>query len=220
MPVKILSKTRRGCGTRKVGGTYLFFAASVVQFCHRLPFGIPDACPCCGEHLRQIRSVQVIDPKKLFRDAEDTLCSNACPICHPPTHGGIMWVGKKYYTPLQFSEEAHKYGISKRIGNVPKGIVKGDLIFFAHPEAVEVQTETGQSHLDGTPEVTKIHLPGVFLAARLTEIQRVITEEQANDEELIRDLEERGIQPVIESDAITDDGILNTLCDQEGDTVT
>lgn len=101
-----------------------------------------------------------------------------------------------------------------RIGNVPKGIVKGDLVFFAHPEVVEVQTETGQTLLDGTPEVTKIRIPGVFLAARLTEIQRVITEEQANDEELIRDLEERGIQPVIESDAITDEEPVNTMCDQ------
>lgn len=212
MPVKVIPRIGRGCGTRKTGGLYLFFAASVVQWCHRLPFAVPDACPCCGEHLRQIRSLQTINPLKLFGNAAaGEACTATCPVCHPPEAGGLMWIGKQYYTPESFAEEARRHGISKRIAQVPKGLKQGDLVFFAHPRAIEVQDPDGQVTLDGSRGAAVAYTSGIFLAARLTEIQKVLSEDQVNDVDLVRDLEEKGIQPVIESDAI-DAGMTPDCC--------
>ncbi len=201
MPLRVMTKTTRGCGTKKIGGLYLYFEAAYVHHCKRLPLALPEACPCCGEHIRQIRSVQAINPKRLFGDAAPEVdCGPFCSVCHPETHGGLMWVGKQFYSVDTFRDEAFTLGISKRIPFIPKGVKPGDMVFFAHPRAIEIRTNTGQAGLDGQPHIKITYEPGVFLAARLTEIQKILSPEQAKDENLIKQWEDLGVTPVLEID--------------------
>lgn len=185
MPVKILKCNTRGCGTRKKGGLYLFFSCENVQWCTRLPMKNPDICPCCGEGFRLFRSLRVINPLKVFGKAENP-CREECPICNPPEKAGLMWVGQQYYTPDEFRAEARRDGISKRIPNKIEGLSPGDLVLFAHHK--------------GYDPAGQVPGPGVFIAARLTEYQKVLSEEDAKDQDLVEELEKNGIVPVLEVD--------------------
>jgi hypothetical protein len=227
MTIKYLPRKKRGCGYRKIGGLYLFFDASNVRGCYRLPFPLPGACPCCGEEIRQTRAPRKFNAQKVLGNAEGSGCSSNCPVCYPPETAGLMWVGKEYYTPDEFRAEAYSLGISKRIPNVPEGLKPGDLFFFAHPKAVEswscekcpgveggCSESPGPAHAGGCGANTEKvkYAPGIFLAARLTEIQKVVSEAQTRDPELLADLEAKGITPVVE---IGDQAPL-FACDEEG----
>ena len=183
MSLKILSKNTRGCGTRREGGLYLYFDMRNVHFCTRLPMKIPEICPCCGEGFRFFRSCRIINPLQGFGRAEQP-CSPGCPVCNPSEIGGLMWVGKEFYTPDEFREEARRVGISKRIPAKIKGLKPGDYVFFAHLKGYDVDPKS--------PE------PGVFIVAALTEYQKVLSKEDSEDQDLIEELEADGIQPVIE----------------------
>lgn len=206
MPVKYIVRISRGCGQRKQGGLYLFCGSAYVLPCRRLPFALPEACPCCGAGIKQTRGIQFINPLAVFGEAEPGRACPAgypfpCPVCYPGKRGGLMWVGKEHYPrPDDFAQEARQYGISKRIAYPPKDLKPGDMIYFAHPQGVQEEQGTGQALLGGQEEVQQFFRPGVFLAARFTEIQKVISEDQAKDPEYVRDLEARGIQPVVERD--------------------
>ena len=183
MSVKIIQCSSRGCGTRKKGGLYLFFSCEMVTYCTRLPMKNPDICPCCGEGFRIFRSMRVINPLKVFGKAENP-CRDGCPICNPPEKAGLMWVGQQFYTPDEFREEARRLGISKRMPSKIEGLNPGDLVMFAHKKGYDPE---GQEPA-----------PGVFIAARLTEYQKVLSEDQAKDQDLIEELEKDGIVPVLE----------------------
>lgn len=197
MPIKHIPRIRRGCGVRKEGGIYLFFSAAMVHHCHRLPMPLPEACPCCGEEIRFLRSIRVISPFDMFGTCQkptqtgevpvQCVCPLSCPICYPnpDEKAGLMWVGEKYYTPESFSAEAHAHGISKRIPAVPKQLKVGDLVLFLHKKGWDRQ---------GRDRVK----PGIFMAARITEVQKVLTAKQAEDAQLVKDLEEAGVTPVVE----------------------
>jgi hypothetical protein len=110
-----------------------------------------------------------------------------------------MWVGKMYYTTKQFVDEANKNGISKRINIKPK-LKAGDWVYFVHPAAIRVGTAVFDEE-DAPRRSTHSHTePGVFLVARLTEIQKIISEDDAKDEAKVKQLEDQGIVPVVEYD--------------------
>jgi len=46
-----------------------------------------------------------------------------------------MWVGEKFYTPDSFRVESKRYGVSKRIADIPSWLVLGETwVFLAHPK--------------------------------------------------------------------------------------
>lgn len=61
-------------------------------------------------------------------------------MCTPSLAGeraGLMWVGEKFYTPVEFIREARQVGISKKVSNIPNGFEFGEnIIFLAHNKAV------------------------------------------------------------------------------------
>ena len=194
MTVLRMARAGRGCGIRKKGGTYLFCDIQFVMPCPSLPIGLPDRCPTCGEELEQFRGIKVVNPQKFFNSPQKTIVKcvgGTCPACYPPEIGALMWVGKQYYSAGSFVSEALRMGISKRIAKIPKGLKAGYVIYFAHPEAFPVE----EGKIRGKP--------GIFLAARISAFHRIIDEEQEKDEKFIKELEDRGITPVIEYDAQT-----------------
>jgi hypothetical protein len=189
--IKVMPQVTRGCGVRKVGGLYIFCEGKQSE-CYRFPMALPEECPCCGEKLRQIRSIRIIDPHKLWGDCTDVThpCHKyKCFVCFPPKKAGLMWVGKEYYTPEHFVIEAGCHGVSKRIPALPVNLGIGDRLYFVHNEAFPRVDEN----------MRKIeNRAGVFFASTITAFHKIINEKQADDAEYINGLVESGITPVLE----------------------
>lgn len=210
MAVKEELKVKRGCGFRKVGGLYLV-GRPFGSMCDRLPFRLRP-CPMCEhEHkfnrgLMQVTGVGIFHTKD-FLSAEGRIeyhnktgewrdlcfCREDCPACRPDSKvAGIMWVGKKFYTPASFAQEAINFGVSKRIPYVPEWLKVGETwVFLAHPEAVEVCPET----CIGCDGKLFKHVPGVFLAFVPQRIEAILSESDAAtySEEDIEEHEKRGL---------------------------
>jgi hypothetical protein len=217
-------EARRGCGYRKVGGLYLMGDGRGVE-CDRLPLPL-TICPCCSQGIKQARSWTWIDvalcansaepPKRLLvggvhRDCRDSF---PCPLCMA-TEGmgkaGLLWIGARFYsTPADFSAEADRLGISRRVAAVPRNFVAGETwVLLAHPKGMTCPkcaggglhtTPGSQQHLpcdlcDSTGKV-----PAIFRVFRPTRIEKIITETQAQDAGAMAELERRGITPVVVPD--------------------
>jgi len=115
-----------------------------------------------------------------------------------------MWVGKEYYTPAQFLGEAHRLGISKRIPSKVEGLQPGDVVYFVHNEVLEIKDKSG--------EVIR-KKRGIFACARLTEYQKVLSEEEALKPEVIKNLEDQGIVPVLERGPMDGQVELGSCCE-------
>lgn len=129
-----------------------------------------------------------------------------CTLCHnPQTMGrsGLLWIGEKFYkTPAEFNIESSALGISRRIAAVPRGFKLGETwVLLAHKKAVPVYETSGVlGELPGTETQTLAGFtPGVFRVFRPERIEKIITEEQAKNEEFMEGLAKRGLTPVIVS---------------------
>jgi len=188
---------RRGCGYRRVGVLYLV-GSGLARPCPNMPLPIKP-CPTCGyeppfyRDYMWISKSYIIEMRNLYGnpEAED----EGCPICDAENidmeRYGLMWVGRKFYTPESFVEEALKMGVSKAIKRIPKGLVIGKTwVLLAHRDAVRLGVDE-----EGNP----ITESGIFYAFRPLRIELLIYESEADDETLER-LKERGITPVIVPD--------------------
>lgn len=214
MKVKVSYESERGCGYRKVGGTYLVCDGQGVH-CPLLPIPL-SRCPCCGEGISPQRSFRWVNPTKLIipvlkeRTCKTTKCQFAkdhgVVDCEPwkLNRAGLLWVGEKFYkTPTDFAHEARVMGISKRLAQIPKDFKVGETwVLLAHRWADPKQcscSRAGNAKKDCKECKGRGWLPGhgIFMAYRPDRIERVITEEQAKDEDLLAKLDKRGITPVI-----------------------
>jgi hypothetical protein len=202
---------RRGCGYRRIGKLYLI-GEGIPVGCHRLPL-LLEVCPTCGQGIKFSRGWTWIKPMELFgkcsqppvpdyedrRDADVNLpqCHPNCPVCFPPDEAtGLMWVGEKFYSPESFILEARQLGVSKVIPSIPKGFQVGKTwIYLAHKKAGEKMVED-----PGTLSGYRFDkAPAVFYAFRPTRIEMLVKLSDATEEK-IKELEERGITPVIVPD--------------------
>jgi hypothetical protein len=207
----------RGCGYRHVGGLYLCGEYISVP-CDRLPYPL-DVCPVCGAGIKVSRGFTKINPLKLFGFHQP--CNDAWPgcfVCEPKEESAfIMGVGEKYYkTPMDFITEGTRLGISKRIPFIPKELELGKtVVYLAHPKACLVKQPvvlqramavvTGEEQdqprlLESEKEEYKMGIFSAFIPRR---IEKLIWEKDATPEEL-KNLEKRGITPVIIKDGDLD----------------
>lgn len=135
---------RRGCGYRKVGGTYLVSGGGGMP-CDRLPI-LLDVCPTCSQGIKQTRGWTWIDVAKLVGGnhvglAVECFDGPNCPLCfgvEKMGRAGLMWIGEAFYkTPQDFAQEGYEMGFSRRIKAVPRGFHVGSTwVLLAHPKAV------------------------------------------------------------------------------------
>lgn len=218
------TEARRRCGYRKVGGLYLMGSGEGAP-CDRLPIPV-SVCPCCNQGIKQARGWTWLDLGKFFdskahQDCHDTF---PCPLCDGRIEkAGLLWIGEKFYpTPADFLQESREMGMSRRITAVPRGFKAGETwVLLAHPKAVTCSACAGIGSLstdeysaagfhvdeadagkpvkcqacDGTGKA-----PGIFYVLRPDRIEKIITETQSHDAELMADLEKKGITPVIVPD--------------------
>lgn len=184
-------EARRGCGYRKVGGTYLVSGGAGFA-CGRFPLEIAP-CPLCDHRPPFTRGIQKVTPKNVLHASPACKSGNEvrCAVCPlgqalAADTAGLMWVGDKFYTPGEFSAEAAKLGVSKRIPSIPKWLEIGKTwVFLAHEKAI---TETcltcngtrsivgDEGHLDNCEvcEDGRIYKPAVFFAFVVDRVERII----------------------------------------------
>ena len=203
-------EAKRGCGYRKVNALYLCGGYIAVP-CDRMPVEI-GACPVCGQGIHFTRSMTEVDPLRLWGIHQPCKDKGVCVMCVPPSSSSelghyVMMVGKKYYSPRSFIEEATTMGISKRIPFIPKKLVLGEsVIYLAHPEAVEVREspvmQQAMAIIAGSAEQTKLleaetvkRTMGIFAAFRPQRVETLIREDELTDTKR-KELEKRGITPI------------------------
>lgn len=210
-------EAKRGCGYRKAGGLYLCGEYISVP-CDRLPYPL-DICPVCGGGIRVSRGFTKINPLRLFGYHQP--CGDRfrpCFMCDPKDEPAfIMGVGEKFYkTPGDFSKEAQRLGISKRIPFIPRELELGrTIVCLAHPKACQVKEsaalQQAMAILGGEEaerprliESEKIEYKlGIFTAFIPQRAEKLIWEKDATPEEIER-LEKRGITPMVIKDGDLD----------------
>jgi len=213
---KTSSEPKRGCGFRQVGKLYLI-GEGITHICPSLPLKFNE-CECCGYSPSFYRDFQWIKKAYIKHTRRPTgkACDPECPVCYgvnDQVKYGLMWIGKKYYTPEEFIEEDKARGICKAIKQIPKGLVLGETwIMVAHPQAIIEKNnhEYKKAHEywvtrgidEGKPEPQPPSYPGVFHAFRPTRIEMLIYESQATPERLA-ELEAKEISPIIIPDKYT-----------------
>ena len=139
-------------------------------------------------------------------------------MCQPKFFGGrvgLMWVGAKFYpTPGEFSKEAMKMGISKRISAIPNDFKLGETwVMLAHPNAVRTDGPYEDRH--GQLDLARDKMvPGIFSVFKPIRIEKVLFKEDATVDELAS-LERRGITPVILNDDADHEGTVYDPEDEE-----
>lgn len=191
-------EAKRGCGYRKVGGTYLI-GGILSAPCDRLPYKL-DICPICGQGIKVGRAFTQINPLKAFGEHEN--CQDQvrpCIMCQPKdTVAFIMLVGEKFYSPQYFATEAMSMGVCKRIPFIPKELKLNETpIYLAHRKACIVNGN-GETDRRGNIKLTDF-ATGIFAAFIPTKIEKLFWEkdlEGKKGEKLLKKLEKQGITPV------------------------
>jgi len=128
---------------------------------------------------------------------EDHAVQLTCPLAEPGHIGraGLIWVGKAHYkTTDDFTAEASRMGISRRITGVPRGFKLGETwVLLAHLNGIRVEEEGNGTGL--LPDIKKfVWRPAIFTIFRPTAIEYVITGEESEEE--LEQIVERGVTPV------------------------
>jgi hypothetical protein len=200
--VVISEESARGCGFRKPAkdgvGVYLVGPGDG-RPCGRLPFAL-HACPVCSQGIKAGRGWQWIEPRKLFGvpSGEQLQCRltvlecTACPLGFgiPEGKHGLIWIGGSYYSnAADFTAEAHRMGISRKIKAVPNGFELGKtIVYLAHRNVVD----TGEKDENDKPKLG----PGVFTVFKPTGIDLVINDENSVPEKAEKLAEKYGARIV------------------------
>lgn len=184
----------RGCGHRKPGGLYLVAGAPSAP-CGKLPLEL-TVCPCCGQGIKCSRAWTWVDADALFANASCKLGPAECSPC-PAVGGhmgraGLIWVGEKFYPfPDDFTAEAAKQGISRRIKSIPHGFQIGKTwVLFAHLRAIVNEIASALPGEEGKV-VDVATRPGVFLFFLATAIEYIVKGTEPEDE--LQKIADRGI---------------------------
>lgn len=170
-------EARRGCGYRKIGGLYMC-SGGLAEPCHRLPIPL-EVCPTCHHGIKQTRGWTWVKPDLLGGNCarfQESHCIN-CVCCTPELMGeraGLLWIGERFYkTAADFSEEANRLGVSRRITAIPKGFEPGAFVLLAHPKAVTKIIETRDPELEG-PLFKQEFGAGIFRVFRADRIEKIL----------------------------------------------
>ena len=209
-------ESKRKCGFRKVGGLYLCGVGEGIE-CHRLPLNI-HVCPTCSAGIKYSRGFTWFKPLAFFgkcgNDSQSACHTQVrpCNVCNPPDgRHGLMWIGKKFYSPDEFTAESISLGVSKRIAAIPRDFVLGEtIIYLAHLAAgtergveqtmVPSSNASGLTMIPGMAVSVIKKVPAIFYVFRPTRIEKIITETESHDEEEMKKLEKQGITAIVVPD--------------------
>lgn len=183
--IEVRVERERGCGFRKPGGIYLV-ADGPAAICGKLPIPL-EVCPCCGAGIKPCRGWTWVNGTALAAQkgcAAGDQCGG-CPLAAQPGRVGLLWVGEKFYaSPGEWTEEAQRQGVSRRLSAVPRDFVLGGQggtwVWMAHRKAIRNPDDTWTA--------------GVFTAFKPARVEYVCSGNESKEE--IDALIERGLTPV------------------------
>jgi len=209
-------EARRGCGYRKVGGTYLVGGGIGVP-CDRMPFEL-GICPCCSAGVKPALGWTWIRPGLLFqgphRIAAQLTSPNSlewcldtkigCWLCQSPGQfekAGLLWIGGSFYkSPAEFLREGIGMGFSRRIKSIPRGFKIGTPVFLAHRKTIERPVTL--EDIEANPKLKGELIgsfPGIFYVWIPQRIEKIFNESERGSED-VQDAEKRGIVPIFVPD--------------------
>lgn len=210
MRIEVSVEHRRMCGWRrpdKTGVGIYLVGPMAAEICERLPYYVKP-CHGCGSVFRFFRGWMGVGPSERFSDeprcGQNGLQENhrheLCAVCSPEIAGPnamVVFVGKKFYSPAEFVDEALKIGISKKIPNFPEWFEIGKTyVYLAHNEAVLKQRVNPGTMEPVFDEKTKRPvmdaLPGLIGCFRPVQIDLVVKNERAVPERAKRYAERFG----------------------------
>lgn len=194
MTISYTTESKRGCGYRKGGGTYLC-AGRPAAPCGKFPVRLA-ICPTCHSGVKQTRGWTWIEPAPFFLEqtcdqiAPMRSVSSApngcfgCPVNDDNVllsaalrvRAGLLWVGADFYkTPGDFLREGMAMGISRRVSALPNDFVVGQtVIYFAHPKTCHGYDEEVGEYRSGAADMG----PGIFGSFRATAVHYILTDEE------------------------------------------
>lgn len=203
-------EAKRGCGYRKVGGSYLVGDYISIP-CDRLPYPL-DVCPVCSAGIKVSRGMTKINPLKLFEVHQDCIDRyHPCFVCDPTEDiAFIMRVGEKYYPTIDdFINEGITQGVSKKIAQIPNGFLIGKtIVYLAHinacvvKEPVAVQQAMSMLEASEPPRLIDAEkqkrVMGIFSAFIPQRIEKLFwqSELDAMSDKQTKALNKRGITPI------------------------
>jgi hypothetical protein len=195
IPVRV--DALRGCGWRKPGGLYLI-SDGIPSACTLLPVKLGH-CPTCSAGMKPARGWTTVDGWAVVTNGGERTCTGhnhggltfPCPLeegLKEQRKAGLLWIGGIFYKhPEDWTAEAHRLGVSRRIARLPNDLEIGKTwVLVAHRDALP-SDEIGN---DGQPKM----LPAIFHAFRPDRVEYV-TRGDESDEEIER-MRKRGITPV------------------------
>lgn len=216
-------EAKRGCGYRKIGGTYLA-GGGIGKPCDRLPLEL-SICPTCGHGIKFSRSWTWVNVNDLVQgphivnyervvtfegqySAREKLTAecpenDSCFFCGDPAEigrAGLLWIGEQFYkTPEEFIIEGQLLGFSRRIKFIPRKFKIGETwVLLAHMKAIRAIIPNADSKelvVSGKLEFR----PGIFYVWMPQRIEKIMLESQQNSEEATAN-EKRGITNVFVPD--------------------
>lgn len=186
----------RGCGWRKPGGLYFVTDGHTFE-CGILPIEA-EVCPCCGEGIRPSRALRYINPQKLVGERQCLLMSagERCWRCWEKwgEKAILMWIGEKFYpTANDWSREARRMGVSRRISGVPREYRPGMWVLVGHKNGV-LHTCCADKECERCEGTGGYYTPAVFSAFKPKRIEYVVRGDES--EEKLKKLKKRGVTPV------------------------
>ena len=187
----ISCEARRGCGYRKPSksGVGIYLVGPDTQLpCGRLPLPLTH-CTCCGAGIKPSRGWTWINPRQLFglperpcppQRVNNKFARLACGTCAagggmPEGQHGLLWIGEAYYPkPEDFTREAARLGLSRKLKALPRGFELGvTQVYLAHRRAI------------WNPE-TQEYTAGVFSTFRPVGIDLVVDDDAAPPERAVQ----------------------------------
>ena len=180
--IRVSVESERGCGYRHAG-IYLVSDGLAVP-CGRLPIPL-TSCPTCSCGIKPSRGWTWINGRAIA-EASGNACTSSnchrCPLASPMDRVGLLWIGEKYYaTPQDWTDEALRLGVSRRIPAVPRGF---DLM----------RTWVWVAHRKCIPQRDGSYIAGVFHAFKPKHVEIVIRGDETDEE--IDGLVKAGFRPV------------------------
>lgn len=200
-PIRTSVESRRGCGFRKPGGLYLV-ADGLLVACPKLPITL-DVCPTCSGGIKPARGWTWVDGDVLLQPGpHGERYHEGCMLSRPLGRCGLLWIGGSFYpTPADWTREANKMGVSRRLTGIPRGLELGKtVVLVAHREGSNrpcpVECEEGMAGSPGPCGTCggggRIKAPAIFHAFVPRAIEYVVKGDES-EEEMDR-LAARGIE--------------------------
>lgn len=191
---------KRGCGWRSPGGTYLV-AQGVSAPCGMLPIPLTK-CPTCSCGIKPSRGWTWLDIKALAAGKACSSPASECGYCplslaKMGDRQGLLWIGGSFYKrPEDWTNEAVKQGISRRLSAVPRDFELGKTwVLVAHREALTAPCpDCAFGPCETCGDTRTVPQAAIFHAFKPTAIEYVVKGDET-EEELER-LIKRGITPV------------------------